>query len=96
MAREFFVTMSNFYLMIFVKASFQTQDFQHMQFPSRMYVDYVRVYQRSGVSNGVGCDPPNHPTANYINRYTSLSLLLPTDSDKPFSLVISMHTPIQT
>ncbi|KAF8500951.1 glycoside hydrolase family 16 protein [Russula emetica] len=51
--------------------SFQTQDFQHMQFPSEMYVDYVRVYQRSGVSNGVGCNPPNRPTADYITKHTN-------------------------
>ncbi|KAI0284022.1 glycoside hydrolase family 16 protein [Russula aff. rugulosa BPL654] len=49
--------------------SFQTQDFQHMQFPSEMYIDYIRVYQRSDVSNGVGCSPPNRPTANYINSH---------------------------
>jgi beta-glucanase (GH16 family) len=49
--------------------SFQTQDFQHMQFPSKMYVDYIRVYQRSDVSNGVGCNPPTHPTADYINKH---------------------------
>jgi hypothetical protein len=77
--------MSNFYLMMFVKASFQAQDFQHMQFPSQMYVDYIRVYQRSDVSNGIGCNPPNRPTADYITKYTTPSILLPTDSDTPFN-----------
>lgn len=33
-----------------------------------MYVDYVRVYQRKGHEN-IGCDPPDYPTADYINRY---------------------------
>ncbi|KIJ62624.1 glycoside hydrolase family 16 protein [Hydnomerulius pinastri MD-312] len=49
--------------------SFQEQDFMHMQFPSAMYVDYVRVYQREGVLNGVTCDPPNYPTSAYINSH---------------------------
>jgi len=49
--------------------SFQEQDFQHMQFPSAMYIDYVRVYQRQGVKNGLSCDPPNYPTADYINNH---------------------------
>jgi beta-glucan synthesis-associated protein KRE6 len=50
-------------------ANFQAQDFEHMKFPAQMLVDYVRVYQRTDVTNGVGCDPPQRPTANYINKY---------------------------
>jgi len=53
-------------------ASFQEQDFMHLQFPSEMRVDYVRVYQREGIQNGVTCDPPNRPTATYINKYVPL------------------------
>jgi beta-glucanase (GH16 family) len=49
--------------------SFQAQDFMHMQFPSEMYIDYVRVYQREGIPNGLTCDPPNRPTADYINNH---------------------------
>ncbi|KAG0704274.1 glycoside hydrolase family 16 protein [Suillus ampliporus] len=49
--------------------SFQEQDFMHLQFPSEMYIDYVRVYQREGIKNGVTCDPPNRPTATYINNH---------------------------
>ncbi|KAJ7212286.1 glycoside hydrolase family 16 protein [Mycena pura] len=48
---------------------FQAQDFMHMTFPNKMYVDYVRVYQREGVDEGATCDPSNHPTANYINNH---------------------------
>lgn len=48
----------------------------HLTFPSEMYVDYVRVYQREGIQNGVTCDPPNRPTANYIQRYIPLILIL--------------------
>lgn len=50
-------------------ASFQTQDWMHLQFPAKMYVDYVRVYQRPDISDGATCDPPNYPTADYISRY---------------------------
>ena len=56
-----------------------------MPFPSQMYVDYIRVYQRSDVSNGIGCSPPNRPTADYITKYTSPSVLLPADSDTLFN-----------
>lgn len=48
--------------------SFQKQDFKHLQFPSKLFVDYIRVYQRSDVKDGVTCDPPSRPTKDYINR----------------------------
>lgn len=49
-------------------ASFQRQDFMHLQFPSKMYVDYVRVYQRSDVKGGTTCEPTSYPTQDYINK----------------------------
>jgi beta-glucanase (GH16 family) len=49
--------------------SFQKQDWKHLQFPSKMYIDYIRVYQREDVKNGVTCNPSNYPTANYINEH---------------------------
>jgi hypothetical protein len=49
-------------------ASFQEQDYKHMVFPARMYIDYVRIYQREGASSdALSCDPKSHPTADYIN-----------------------------
>ncbi|KAH8919265.1 glycoside hydrolase family 16 protein [Atractiella rhizophila] len=33
-------------------------------FPQTFFIDYVRVYQRGSVN--VGCDPKDHPTAQYI------------------------------
>ncbi|KAG8751924.1 beta-glucan synthesis-associated protein [Serendipita sp. 396] len=36
--------------------------------PAHMSIDYVRVYQYPDEIN-YGCDPPNYPTASYINRY---------------------------
>ena len=43
-------------------------DLSTMVFPAEMLVDYVRVYQRAGETN-IGCDPPDYPTADYINRH---------------------------
>jgi len=50
---------------------FQHQDWKHLQFPSKMFVDYIRVYQREDVTHGVSCSPPSHPTEDYINRHAS-------------------------
>lgn len=36
-----------------------------------MKVDYVRVYQLPGQTR-VSCDPPDHPTAKYINDHLDL------------------------
>jgi beta-glucanase (GH16 family) len=48
--------------------NWQTIDLSTMTFPSEMLVDYVRVYQRAGQTN-IGCDPPDYPTADYINSH---------------------------
>ena len=52
-------------------ASFQEQDFTTLQFPAQMFIDYVRIYQREDVAGGdsISCDPPSHPTAEYIAKY---------------------------
>jgi len=47
---------------------FQKPDFKNLKFPAKMYVDYVRVYQRKGIKHGMTCNPPNRPTTDYINR----------------------------
>ncbi|KAJ7729678.1 glycoside hydrolase family 16 protein [Mycena maculata] len=51
--------------------SFQAQDFQHMTFPNQMYIDYIRVYQREGVSEGATCNPSKYPTTDYINNHAA-------------------------
>jgi len=56
------------YLMTLAIASFQKQDFHAMQFPAKLYIDYVRVYQKAGLDGAVGCDPSGRPTATYINK----------------------------
>ncbi|KAF8322566.1 glycoside hydrolase family 16 protein [Clavulina sp. PMI_390] len=67
-----------------VSESFQTVDSAAMTFPSELRFDYVRVWQRKGISNGVGCDPPNRPTAKYINdhldAYTNANYTLWADA----------------
>ncbi len=50
-----------------LSTSFTTVDLEHLVFPASMFIDYVRVYQRSDVKDGVTCDPPSHPTADYID-----------------------------
>jgi hypothetical protein len=62
---------------------FQHQDFKHMQFPAQMLIDYVRVYQPSGVKNGMTCDPPDRPTANYIEQYVVRLCLFPALTPPP-------------
>jgi len=39
--------------------SFQNVDYTAMTFPAELRFDYVRVWQRKGLQNGVGCDPPS-------------------------------------
>ena len=51
-----------------ISESFGGVDFDLLTFPSTMRVDYVRVYQPQGSKN-IGCDPPDFPTASYINQY---------------------------
>lgn len=53
--------------------------FQHVNFgsggvvfPATMSVDYVRVYQLDGQSDRISCDPPDHPTAQYIADHMDL------------------------
>lgn len=47
--------------------NFQLVDFNHMTWPNRMLVDYIRVYQRP--DGMIGCDPKERPTADYIKRH---------------------------
>ncbi|KAI0825016.1 glycoside hydrolase family 16 protein [Trametes gibbosa] len=48
--------------------NFGTVDFEHLQFPSRLRIDYIRVYQDPDNIN-IGCDPSDFPTAAYIKEY---------------------------
>ncbi|KAH9944099.1 glycoside hydrolase family 16 protein [Epithele typhae] len=48
--------------------NFGTVDLQHITFPTKMKVDWIRVYQDPSNVN-IGCDPPDFPTSDYINTY---------------------------
>lgn len=48
--------------------NFQAPDWDNLEFPAQLKVDYVRVYQRDGRPDRVGCDPPDYPTYDYIER----------------------------
>ncbi|KAF9269559.1 beta-glucan synthesis-associated [Marasmius fiardii PR-910] len=51
-----------------ISRNWQTINLNTVQFPLEMAFDYVRIYQRKGQTN-IGCDPPDYPTADYINRH---------------------------
>ncbi|CBQ70858.1 related to KRE6-glucan synthase subunit [Sporisorium reilianum SRZ2] len=55
-------------LNVAISESFQVPDFDLLQFPAHMAIDYVRVYQRDGQPDRVGCDPADHPTFDYISN----------------------------
>lgn len=51
-----------------MSAAFQALQFNRLEFPGYMYVDYVRVWQEKGKGD-ISCNPKSHPTADYINTY---------------------------
>ena len=53
-----------------MSTNFGTVDLEHLTFPTTMKVDYIRVYQDPDNIN-IGCDPPDFPTAAYINEYAT-------------------------
>ncbi|KJA25874.1 glycoside hydrolase family 16 protein [Hypholoma sublateritium FD-334 SS-4] len=48
--------------------NFGTVDLTNLVFPTKMRIDWIRVYQPSDSIN-IGCDPTDFPTAAYINEY---------------------------
>jgi len=51
-----------------ISPNFETPDFSTLTFPTKMRIDWIRVYQPKNAIN-VGCDPKDFPTAAYINQY---------------------------
>ncbi|KAI0348533.1 beta-glucan synthesis-associated protein [Trametopsis cervina] len=51
-----------------MSTNFGPVDLEHLQFPTTMRIDYIRVYQDPSNIN-VGCDPKDFPTEAYINTY---------------------------
>lgn len=50
--------------------SFGAVELDKLVFPSKMRIDYVRVYQPNDQIR-IGCDPADHPTADYIGEFHS-------------------------
>ncbi|KAA1099304.1 hypothetical protein PGT21_002894 [Puccinia graminis f. sp. tritici] len=46
-----------------ISNKFQTVEWEKLNFPAKMYIDYVRIYQREGHTN-IGCSPK----AGFSNR----------------------------
>ncbi|KIY49406.1 glycoside hydrolase family 16 protein [Fistulina hepatica ATCC 64428] len=51
-----------------ISPGFATIEYDELVFPTTMSIDWVRVYQRSDMTN-YGCDPEDFPTAAYISKY---------------------------
>ncbi|TFK73610.1 glycoside hydrolase family 16 protein [Pluteus cervinus] len=75
--------------------SFQKQDWKHLQFPSKMYIDYVRIYQKEGIRDGLTCDPSSRPTSDYIskhmNAYTNPNLTTWSQAGNTFPRNSELH-----
>ncbi|KAI0737555.1 glycoside hydrolase family 16 protein [Daedaleopsis nitida] len=52
-----------------ISQNFGFVDLEHLQFPSTLRVDWIRVYQDPSELN-IGCDPPDFPTKSYIDTYS--------------------------
>lgn len=57
-----------------------------------MYIDYVRVYQRSDITDGVTCNPKSHPTTDYINKYAVYALPSPLTKIYPDSSHLNAYS----
>ncbi|WFD36288.1 hypothetical protein MCUN1_003166 [Malassezia cuniculi] len=55
-----------------ISSGFQTVNFGSggVEFPAQMAVNYIRLYQRG--DEQLTCDPPDYPTADYINRHADI------------------------
>ncbi|KAK7045027.1 GH16 domain-containing protein [Favolaschia claudopus] len=51
-----------------ISPAFGFVDVEHLVFPAIMRIEWIRVYQRADRIN-IGCDPPERPTAAYIEAY---------------------------
>ncbi|KAH8832785.1 beta-glucan synthesis-associated protein [Flagelloscypha sp. PMI_526] len=51
-----------------ISKNFGNVDFDNLVFPTKMRIDYIRVYQEEDKIN-VGCDPTDYPTKAYIDRF---------------------------
>ncbi|KAG2008507.1 beta-glucan synthesis-associated protein KRE6 [Coprinopsis cinerea AmutBmut pab1-1] len=67
--------------------NFGVIEYDQLTFPATMSVDWIRVYQPANRVN-IGCDPPEFPTAKYIETYKEVysnpNLTLWSDSGQPW------------
>ncbi|GAA5850712.1 hypothetical protein JCM8547_009065 [Rhodosporidiobolus lusitaniae] len=54
-----------------ISESFQQPEWGKIRFPGEFLIDSVRVYQKENHKN-IGCDPKDHPTSDYINKFPDL------------------------
>jgi hypothetical protein len=50
-----------------ISNGFGTVDVEHLTFPAKMRIDWIRVYQPKDQVN-IGCSPKDFPTAEYIEK----------------------------
>ncbi|KAM0791358.1 hypothetical protein ACM66B_005825 [Microbotryomycetes sp. NB124-2] len=50
-----------------ISTKFQPPEWGKIRFPGVLRFDYVRIYQKGKPK--LSCDPPDHPTTDYINRH---------------------------
>ncbi|KAJ7103721.1 glycoside hydrolase family 16 protein [Mycena epipterygia] len=55
-----------------MSTNFGEVDLAHLTFPTTLKLDYIRVYQYPDSVN-IGCDPPDFPTAAYIDTHPNLT-----------------------
>nr|XP_019000894.1 glucosidase [Kwoniella mangroviensis CBS 8507]OCF64355.1 glucosidase [Kwoniella mangroviensis CBS 8507] len=72
---------------------FQAVNWNQLEWPATMLVDYVRVYQRE--EGRIGCDPADRPTADYIARhmdvYTNANVTTWAQADLTFPVGYDLH-----
>ena len=82
-----------------MSTNFGFVDLENLSFPTKMKVDWIRVYQDPDSMN-IGCDPPDFPTAAYIEESVrslfvvqtlKLITLLATDTSKHTRTLTSRH-----
>ncbi|CAG82131.1 beta-glucan synthesis-associated protein-domain-containing protein [Yarrowia lipolytica] len=70
-------------------------DWPALNFPSKLRIDYVRIYQPSD-QHSITCDPDDYPTYDYIekhkNAYENANLTLWTDAGYTFPQNTLMHS----
>ena len=82
--RDLLIFLSQYIIMnLAISEGFSVVDYENLQFPAMLSIDYVRVYQPKNAIN-IGCDPVDFPTAKYIETWVVLVDRLLCSSDSRF------------